>query len=79
MDLYDLVALTLTTGAVRLLPEHLDLFTACDGCAGICGVLGGVVAWALDEDIARGGLIGALLGFVFGVIVTFAQAQGVHS
>jgi hypothetical protein len=66
MGLYDLAALMLMAGTVRLLPEHLDLFTACDGCAGICGILGGAVAWALDEDIARGGLVGALLGFIFG-------------
>lgn len=70
---------TLMAGAVRLLPEHLDLFTACDGCSGVCGVLGGMIAMAAERDIAKGGTVGAMVGFALGVILALAQAPGVHS
>lgn len=77
MGLYCYVA-SLTIGAVRLLPEHLDLFTACNGCAGIGVALGGGVAWLADEDIAKGGIIGAVMGMALGAILALVQGS-VHS
>ena len=78
MGLYDLAALTLTTGAIRLLPEHLDLFTACAGGAGIGGVLGGLIAVLADENIATYGVIGGAIGLVLGVVAVISQATGLH-
>jgi hypothetical protein len=69
----------LVAGVVRLLPEHLDLFTACTGGAGIGGVLGGLIAVLMDEDIATWGVVGAALGLFFGAILAILQAPGIHS
>jgi hypothetical protein len=70
---------TLTAGVLRLLPEHLDLFTACDGGAGVGGVFGGAVAMLAGEDIAKGGIVGAAIGLVLGAVPVLLQASGVHS
>jgi hypothetical protein len=69
----------LTVGVIRLLPEHLDLFTACDGGAGIGGVFGGAVAALTGKDIAKGGIIGAVIGLVCGAVLALLQMSGVHS
>jgi hypothetical protein len=53
--------------------------TAAVGCAGIGGVVGGVIAVVASEDIAKGGVIGAAIGLAFGVIVVLLQGTGVHS
>jgi hypothetical protein len=66
-------------GVLRLLPEHLDLFTACAGGAGIGGVLGGAAAVLADKDITRGGIVGGLIGIAFGAAAVILQASGVHS
>ena len=69
----------LTAGVLRLLPEHLDLFTACEGGAGVGGVFGGVIAMLRGKDIAKGGIVGATIGLVLGAVPVFLQASGVHS
>jgi hypothetical protein len=65
--------------AVRLLADHLDLFTACNGGAGLGGVLGGVIATVAGRDIAKGGVMGAALGLICGAVFALLQASGVHS
>jgi hypothetical protein len=79
VPLGNLLLTVLTTGVLRLLPEHLDLFTACDGGAGIGGVLGGGIAMLAGEDIARGGIVGAAIGLVFGAVIAILQVFGIHS
>jgi hypothetical protein len=69
----------LTAGVLRLLPEHLDLFTACEGGAGIGGVFGGAIAMLRGKDIAKGGIVGAAIELVLGAIPVLLQASGVHS
>lgn len=78
MGPYCCLASVLTISAVRLLPEHLDLLTACDGCAGIGGVIGGIVAVLAEQDIGKGGVIGAAIGLVFGLFFVLVQGSGVH-
>lgn len=79
MDHYCCVWLPLANGVVRLLPEHLDLFTACNGGAGLGGVIGGVIAALTGKDIAKGGITGAALGLLGGAGLAFLQAAGIHS
>jgi len=74
----NLLITVLTAGVLRLLPEHPDLFTACDGCAGIGGVLGGGIAALADKDIATGGIVGGLFGLVLGAGAVILQALGIH-
>jgi hypothetical protein len=56
----------LLAATVRVLPEQLDLFTACNGGAGLGGVIGGAVALLAGEDVAKGGVFGAVIGLALG-------------
>ncbi len=69
----------LTVGVLRLLPEHIDLFTACDGGAGIGGVLGGGIAMLAGKNIATGGIVGGIIGIASGSVVAILPALGIHS
>jgi hypothetical protein len=79
VPLCNLLILVLADHVLRLLPEHLDLFTACDGAAGIGGVFGGAIAMLRGKDIAKSGIVGAAIGLVFGVVLAILQLSGVHS
>lgn len=79
MGHYCCVALLLTNGVVRLLPERLDLFTACNGCAGIGVALGGAIARLASRDIAAGGVMGGTIGLAIGALAVILQASGIHS
>jgi hypothetical protein len=63
----------------RLLPEHLDLFTAMVGGGGIGAIFGGAAAWALDKDLARGGILGGLVGVGYGILLAVLQSSGLYS
>jgi hypothetical protein len=74
-----LTAGVLFAEALRLLPEHLDLFTAMVGGGGIGGIVGGLAAWMLDKDLARGGLLGGAVGVVYGIMLAVLQSSGLYS
>jgi hypothetical protein len=66
---------TQASGAVSLFPEHFELFTACVGCAGIGGAIGGAIAMLAGEDIAKGGVMGATVGLALGAILVFLRGS----
>lgn len=65
--------------ALRTLPAQLDLFTAIAGGGGIGGIMGGAVAWLLEEDLAQGGVIGGVLGMILGALLAILQSWGLYS
>jgi hypothetical protein len=69
---------TLLADALRVLPEQIDLFTICNGGAGLGGVIGGAYALWTGDDIAKGGVLGAVVGLAFGAVVAVLLAIGVY-
>jgi hypothetical protein len=65
--------------SLRALPTQLDLFTAIAGGGGVGGIMGGAVAWLLDEDMAQGGVLGGVLGMVLGGLLAILQSGGLYS
>ncbi len=65
--------------ALRALPAQLDLFTAIVGGGGIGGIMGGAVAWLLEEDLAQGGIVGGVLGMTLGALLAILQSWGLYS
>lgn len=65
--------------AFRALPTQLDLFTAVAGGGGVGGIMGGAVAWLLDEDLAQGGVLGGVLGMILGTMLAILQSGGLYS
>ena len=65
--------------ALRALPTQLDLFTAVAGGGGVGGIMGGAVAWLVDEDMTQGGVLGGALGMTFGALLAILQAAGLYS
>ncbi len=62
--------------ALRALPSQLDLFTAVAGGGGIGAIIGGAVAWMLNEDLAQGGTVGGILGMILGAMLAILQSKG---